>query len=224
MDYFRNLDYPENLEILKNDFEDFFNNFQIHFPSGSKEDLISHYINYYKDKVKAIESTEKGIREYIDQGHVLAKTKEDKKILEDFEVDHNKKLDALINKTFEYNRIIDWLKSCFLTDLQNDENQDKLSALETAYYAYYLVNSKCYNVKNMKKMDWIKVMSDMNGGHSLKNVQIKYNEILKDKDVRLRGRSKIIQTVIKRLELFQPYPKDAIQMAENDLKNPQTNP
>lgn len=127
----------------------------------------------------------------------------------------------------EFNRIIENLQS----EIGKPKDEDlsvlpspqafssKLSALETAYLAHYLVESKEYKFVNGTpgKEDW-EYFSNITDGASSTNIRKFYSEILK-KDIRLQPtRTTKIKKIITYIKTCLPDFQKSIHIAEQELQ------
>jgi|26BtaG_2_1085354.scaffolds.fasta_scaffold00262_2 hypothetical protein len=124
---------------------------------------------------------------------------------EDYFVKHNQ-LKIILNKIHELNGS----RHTIIRTYSNDP--EKLSALEVAYYAYYMCEAKesFVSVDFPSQLAWAELSKTFRV--NAKNIQLSYNQISRYRDIRLgKGRGKKIQKVMKHL-----HPK-ALTFAESDL-------
>ena len=101
----------------------------------------------------------------------------------------------------------------------NRTREISLSALETAYLAHYLVESKSYSFINGTpgELDW-KYFSEVTNGASSTNIRKFYSEIMRP-DKRLKNsRQGKIKRIISYLGTHFPEHEQAIQLAEQELQ------
>ncbi len=97
---------------------------------------------------------------------------------------------------------------------------NKLSALETAYLAYYMVKVGEYKLHDNigSSNDWIH-FSKLGGGANTDNIRKKFKQIENDKDIRLKySRKPKIQNTLSFIKNKFPNKKGMIEEVLNELK------